>query len=203
MNNSHDEIKKLLKASRTMLSNDKINEDVKKIKESHGIITEQGSPLGVGNQRTERENVPDSVERKISFTVNPEDEKTQSYRVSGGVMTLHGKSKQDLELTTNEKGMFQETMDEFVQEVSDLADFGKLNVYSNNVEWSGHIVDMDIDFFFSVAEPNGLYIKGDMIKVDQDFVSMISKLQTYYLKFRSKWAKVIASRKKTTNKSEE
>ena len=203
MNNSHDEIKKLLKASRVMLSNNNINEDVKKIKESHGIITEQGSPLGVGNQRTERENVPDSVEKKISFTVNPEDEKKQSYRVSGGVMTLHGKSKQDLELTTNEKAMFQETMDEFVQEVSDLADFGKLNVYSNNVEWSGHIVDMDIDFFFSVAEPNGLYIKGDMIKVDQDFVSMISKLQTYYLKFRSKWAKVIASRKKTTNKSEE
>ena len=203
MNNSHDEIKKLLNASRTMLSNDKINEDFKKIKESHGIITEQGSPLGVGNQRTKRENVPDSVEKNISFTVNPEDEKKQSYRVSGGVMTLHGKSKQDLELTTNEKGMFQETMDEFVQEVSDLADFGKLNVYSNNVEWSGHIVDMDIDFFFSVAEPNGLYIKGDMIKVDQDFVSMISKLQTFYFKFRSKWAKVIASRKKTTNKSEE
>lgn len=200
MNNSHDEIKKLLKASRTMLSNDKINEDVKKIKKSHGIITEQGSPLGVGNQRTERENVPDSVEKKISFTVNPEDEKKQSYRVSGGVMTLHGKSKQDLELTTNEKSMFQETMDEFVQEVSDLADFGKLNVYSNNVEWSGHIVDMDIDFFFSISEPNGLYIKGDMIKVDQDFVSMMSKLQSYYQKFRSKWAKVIASRKKTTTK---
>jgi hypothetical protein len=203
MNNSHDEIKKLLEASRTMLSNDKLNEDVKKIKKSYGIITEQGSPLGVGNQRTERENIPDSVEKKISFTVNPEDEKKQSYRVSGGVMTLHGKSKQDLELTTNEKGMFQETMDEFVQEVSDLADFGKLNVYSNNVEWSGHIVDMDIDFFFSVAEPNGLYIKGDMIKVDQDFVSMMSKLQTFYFKFRSKWAKVISSRKKTTNKSEE
>ena len=203
MNNSHDEIKKLLKASRTMLSNDRLNEDIQKIKESHGMITEQGSPLGVGNQRTERENVPTSVEKKIGFTVSPEDEKKQSYRISGGVVTLHGKSKQDLELTTNEKSMFQETMDEFVQEVSDLADFGKLNVYSNNVEWSGHIVDMDIDFFFSVAEPNGLYIKGDMIKVDQDFVSMISKLQSYYLKFRSKWAKVIASRKKTNSKSEE
>jgi protein SCO1/2 len=72
MNNSHDEIKKLLEASRTMLSNDKLNEDVKKIKKSYGIITEQGSPLGVGNQRTERENIPDSVEKKISFTVNPE-----------------------------------------------------------------------------------------------------------------------------------
>ena len=203
MNNNHDEIKKLLKASRNMLSNDSLNEDVRRIKESYGIINEQGSPLGVGNQRTERENVPDSVEKKISFTVNPEDEKKQSYRISGGVMTLHGKSKQDLELTTNEKAMFQETMDEFVQEVSDMADFGKLNVYANNVEWSGHIVDMDIDFFFSISESNGLYIKGDMIKVDQEFVGMVTKLQNYYQKFKSKWAKVIASRKKTTNKEEQ
>ena len=203
MNNSHDEIKKLLKASRTMLSNEKLNEDIIRIKESHGIMLEQNSPLGVGNQRTERDNIPTSVEKKIGFTVSPEDEKEQSYRISGGVLTLHGKSKQDLEITTNEKSMFQETMDEFVQEVSDLADFGKLNVYTNNVEWSGHIVDMDIDFFFSVSESNGLYIKGDMIKVDQEFIGMISKLQTFYLKFKSKWAKVIASRKKTNNKSEE
>lgn len=200
MSNSHDEIKKLLKASRTMLSNDRLNEEIKGIKESYGILLEQETALGVGNQRTERDNIPTAVEKKIEFTVNPEDEKTQSYRISGGILTLHGKNKQDLELTTNEKSMFQETMDEFVQEVSDLADFGKLNVYTNNVEWSGHIVDMDIDFFFSVAETQGLYIKGEMIRVDQDFIDMVSKLQSFYQKFKSKWAKVIASRKKTTSK---
>lgn len=200
MSNSHDEIKKLLKASRSMLSNDRLNEEIKGIKESYGILLEQETALGVGNQRTERENVPTSVEKKIEFTVNPEDEKVQSYRISGGILTLHGKTKQDLELTTNEKAMFQETMDEFVQEVSDLADFDKLNVYTNNVEWSGHIVDMDIDFFFSVAETQGLYIKGEMIRVDQDFIDMVSKLQSFYQKFKSKWAKVIASRKKTTSK---
>lgn len=202
MSNSHDEIKKLLKASRSMLSNDRLNEEIKGIKESYGILLEQESALGVGNQRTERENIPTSVENKIEFTVSPEDEKVQSYRISGGILTLHGKTKQDLELTTNEKAMFQETMDEFVQEVSDLADFGKLNVYTNNVEWSGHIVDMDIDFFFSVAETQGLYIKGEMIRVDQDFIDMVSKLQSFYQKFKSKWAKVIASRKKTTSKPE-
>ena len=202
MSNSHDEIKKLLKASRSMLSNDRLNEEIKGIKESYGILLEQETALGVGNQRTERDNIPTAVEKKIEFTVNPEDEKTQSYRISGGILTLHGKNKQDLELTTNEKSMFQETMDEFVQEVSDLADFGKLNVYTNNVEWSGHIVDMDIDFFFSVAETQGLYIKGEMIRVDQDFIDMVSKLQSFYQKFKSKWAKVIASRKKTTSKPE-
>jgi hypothetical protein len=36
-----------------------------------------------------------------------------------------------------------------------------------------------------------------MVKVDENFLSSIDKLQKYYEKFKSKWAKVIASRKKT------
>jgi hypothetical protein len=36
-----------------------------------------------------------------------------------------------------------------------------------------------------------------MIKVDDEFMSMINKLQQYYQKFKSKWGKVLASRKKT------
>lgn len=197
MNNTHDEIKKLLKASRTMLSNKLTEQSIFEIKKSHGLITEQESPLGVGNEVTKRDKVSDTIEKNIEFTVSPEDEKKQSYRVSGGVITLYGKEKQDLELTTDEKAAFQETMDEFVEEVSEMTDFGKLNVYVNNIEWSGHIVDLDLDFFFSINESNGLYIKGDMMKVDQEFLDNINKLQSFYLKFKTKWAKVLASRKKT------
>ena len=36
-----------------------------------------------------------------------------------------------------------------------------------------------------------------MIKVDADFMDMINKLQQFYQKFKSKWGKVVASRKKT------
>lgn len=194
--NNYEQIKQLLSASRKMLSNELVSEQVEDIKKSYGIITEQGN-LGVGNQVTKREDVPQSVERKIQFTVSPEEEKKQSYRVSGGVITLYGKSKKDLELTTDEKASFQETMDEFVSEVSDLTDFGKLNVFVNNVEWSGHIVDADIDFFFSINETDGLYIKGDMIKIDKNFIDLTSKLQAFYQKFKAKWAKILASRKKT------
>lgn len=200
--NNHDEIKKLLNASRKMLSSDRLNEEISNIKKSYGLLQEQGSPVGVGNQVTKRDDVTQSVANKMEFTVSPESEKKQSYRVSGGVITLHGKTKQDLELTTDEKAAFQETMDEFVEEVSDLADFGKLNVYVNNVEWSGHIVDLDLDFFFSISETNGLYVKGDMIKVDEQFLDKIQKLQSFYLKFRGKWAKIVSSRKKTVDKKD-
>jgi hypothetical protein len=88
-------------------------------------------------------------------------------------------------------------MDEFVEEVSDLVDFNTLNVYKNSVEWSGKLIDEDIDFIFTIGEDSGIYINGEMIKVDQEFLDLINKLQQFYQKFKSKWGKVLANRKKT------
>jgi hypothetical protein len=110
---------------------------------------------------------------------------------------MHGKKQIDLELTTEEKIAFQETMDEFVQEVSELVDFFPLNVYTNNVEWSGKVIDQDLEFFYSIGENSGVYINGDMIKLDEDFMDFVQKLSSYYNKFKAKWSRVLASRKKT------
>ena len=88
-------------------------------------------------------------------------------------------------------------MDEFVEEVSDLVDFDRLNVYESNVDWSGKIIDFDLNFYFSIGENNGVYLNGEMIKVDENFTQLVSKIQVYYEKFKSRWAKVLASRKKT------
>jgi hypothetical protein len=112
-------------------------------------------------------------------------------------LKLHGKDRSDLDITTDEKVAFQETMDEFVEEVSDLVDFETLNVYKNSVEWSGKLIDEDLEFIFTIGEDSGIYINGEMIKVDSEFLSMINKLQQFYQKFKSKWGKVLASRKKT------
>jgi len=124
-------------------------------------------------------------------------DKVQKYRISGGILALHGKGKTDTDITTDDKLAFQETMDEFVNEVSDLVDFNTLNVYPNNVDWSGKIIDEDIDFTFTIGEDSGIYINGDMVKVDNDFLDLINKLQQYYQKFKSKWSRILASRKKT------
>jgi hypothetical protein len=89
-----------------------------------------------------------------------------------------------------------------VEEVSDLADFNTLNVYQNNVDWSGKIIDQDIDFTLTIGENSGIYINGDMIKVDEEFLDSINKLQQFYQKFKSKWGKVLANRKKTKESPE-
>jgi hypothetical protein len=138
-----------------------------------------------------------AVDDKETGETPVKKDKTQKYRISGGMLALHGKNRGDLDITTDEKVAFQETMDEFVDEVSDLADFNTLNVYENNVDWSGTIIDQDIEFTFTIGENSGIYINGEMIKVDADFLEMINKLQQFYQKFKSKWGKVLASRKKT------
>jgi hypothetical protein len=205
MNNSHDEIKKLLEASRKLLNNEVVNEDIRR---QYGLLTEQGVDLTDDNV-TSKINVTKSVEDKIDYDtadtadeLESEDDKMQAYRISGGLLVLHGKEQTDLELTTDEKTAFQETMDEFVTDVSDMVDFNKLNVYSNNVEWSGKLIEFDIEFFFSIGEENGVYFNGEMLKADDEFLELITKLKTYYEKFKSKWASILASRKKTIKTEE-
>jgi hypothetical protein len=205
MSNSHDEIKKLLDASRKLLNNDNINEDIRR---QYGLLTEQGINFDNTNA-TSKINVAKSVNDTIDYeTADTDgngyddeeesgDDKTQGYRISGGILVLHGKEQTDLELTTDEKITFQETMDDFINQVSDMVDFNKLNVYSNNVEWSGKLIEYDIEFFFSIGEENGVYINGEMLKTDAEFLELLNKLKSYYEKFKSKWSKILSSRKKT------
>jgi len=143
MNNTHDEIKNLLKASRNMLSSTINEEQVKNIRQKYSLLTEE--EYETGSSVVDKMNITKSVEDRIDDDVKSKKDKSQAYRISGGILVLNGKEQSELELTTDEKIAFQETMDEFVAEVSDLVDFNKLNVYTNNVEWSGKIIDFDIE----------------------------------------------------------
>jgi hypothetical protein len=165
------------------------------------MLVEQDTQVNVAKDLEKRISQDNEYETAVSDIEQDEqptqEDKVQKYRISGGILALHGKDKSDLDITTDDKVAFQETMDEFVEEVSDLVDFNVLNVYPNNVEWSGKVIDEDLEFIFTIGEDSGIYINGQMVKVDQEFLDMINKLQQFYQKFKSKWGKVLASRKKT------
>jgi hypothetical protein len=136
-------------------------------------------------------------EEEVTIALDRDKEKTKEYTISSGKMIIHSYESSDLVLSSNEKTTYQETMDDFVEQVSDLVDYGSLNLYENNVEWSGKLVKFDTEFFYSVGEKNGVYIIGSMIKIDEDFMEMINKLKDYYQVFSAKWAAVLADRKST------
>lgn len=186
MSKQYDELKSLLEASRKMLNQYDLNEE-RELLVKRGIIKEQS--FG--------DNIDQDIEDEIEDDTEPQEEKTKTYRVSGGLIKMHGQKKEDLELTSEEKNSYQETMDEFVNEVSELADFETLNVYKSNVDWSGKILDFDVEFYMTIGEDSGVYINGDMLKLDSSFLEVLNKLTSFYEKFKSKWARVLSSRKKT------
>ena len=196
--NNYDEIKMLVEASRRALKG-KVNEsNSTDIRKQYGLIIEQIS------DETDSVEIDDiNIEekpKKDSDEVGVKKEKQKAYRVLNNIIILHGKTKADLQLTTDEKNALTSSVDEFRNDVAELVDFGDLNVYHDNVEWKGKILENDLEFFFSINEPNGLYIKGDMIKIDQDYMETITKLQGYYEKFKTKWSKIVASRQEDVEK---
>ena len=183
-NERYDEIKSLLKKSKMIFEQANLNGQTDtQINVAQDIETK----INQDNQEFEQEEKGEN---------SPKD-KVQKYRISGGILALHGKNKTDLDITSDDKIAFQSTMDEFIDEVSDLVDFNTLDVYPNNVQWSGKLIDENLEFIFTIGEDSGIYIQGNMIKVDKEFIDTINKLQGFYEKFKSKWSKILAGRKKT------
>jgi hypothetical protein len=195
---NYDEIKMLVEASRRALSG-KMNESYNnEIRKKYGLLTEQ--PVKKEIKITDEEETELTKQNKDSAEIGTQRDKQKAYRVNGNIIVLHGKSKSDTQLTTDEKNAFTSSVDEFRNEVAEIVDFGKLNVFHDNVEWSGRILELDLEFFYTVNEPNGIYINGQMIKIDQDYLEMVGKLQTYYEKFKTKWSKIVASRQEDVEK---
>ena len=104
MSNQYDELKNLLNVSRNMLGKNDLTES-RKVLTKNGLISEQEI------EDDGATNIEVDSEQEIEVQTTPDEDKSKSYRVSGGLITLHGNTKQELELSTDEKISFQETMD--------------------------------------------------------------------------------------------
>jgi len=191
--NNYEEIKNLIEASRKALSKN-INESSKKqIRKQYGLLNEQ-----------KEEEIDVDIDADVSFDekkpkkdsdeIGKPKDKQKTYKIQGNLLVLNGKTEADIQLTTDEKNAFVETVDEFRNDVAELAEFDKLKVYQDNVEWSGKILELDLEFFYTIKEPNGIYINGEMMKLDEKYLEMIPKIQSFYEKFKNKWSKIVSSR---------
>jgi hypothetical protein len=195
--NSYDEMKSLLKKSKMLFEQ---FSDSGRLNTADSISNKIRSSVAMSSDDGNQDN------RTMGGMNNGEEETQKSsdhqqkYKISGGIFVLHGDSKAEVDnITTDDKSSFQETMDEFVEEVSDLVDFDELHLYKNSVEWGGKLIDDNITFLYTIGENGGVYISADIVKIDEDFLSIITKLEQYYQKFKSKWSKMLAIRKKTPN----
>ena len=193
--NNYDEIKSLLNASRKILGGNLNESQNKDILRKHNLLMEQ--PLEDAMDTEKMEEKKSEPNKKDSEDIGKPRDKQKGYKIQGNILVLHGSDESDIELTTDEKNAFVESVDEFRNEVAELVEFGKMNVFNENVEWNGKVLELNLEFFYTINEPNGIYVNGDMVKLDQDYVEMIDKLQKNYEKFKAKWSKIVASRQKS------
>jgi hypothetical protein len=190
--NNYDEIKSLLNASRRIIGGSLQESQNNDILRKHRLITEE-EDINMGERKDD--DVID--DKKDSDEIGTPKDKQRGYKIQGNVLILHGEDETDLELTSDEKNAFIESVDEFRNDVAELVEFGKMNVYKENVEWNGKVLELNLEFFYTVNEPHGIYVNGEMVKLDQEYIDMVSKLQSNYEKFKTKWTKIVASRQKS------
>lgn len=69
-------------------------------------------------------------------------------------------------------------------------EFKKILIYPNayNVEWSGKFPSFDLEWVYSLDDSNGVYISGDLVKLDDDMMDVLKKLVGYYETWSTQWA---------------
>ena len=143
------------------------------------------------------EELEDMETEKLDVAKEREKEKTEVYTISACKLVIHGDDESQLNLTDDEKTTYQETMDDFIEQVSDLVDYKALHLYTNDVEWGGKLIKFDTEFVYTLGESNGVFITCNMSRLDEEFTETLQKLKDFYKIFSSKWAKVLANRKAT------
>lgn len=157
----------------------------------------------IREQMDKRVDIGKDIEDKIEDdTEKGPANKRKKYRISNKILAIYGSDNQETQITDLEKNAFVETIKEFQNDVTDLVEFNELNLYEDNVEWSGKLTEYNINFIFTISENFGVYIYTEnpdnnlnLVKLDQNTIEFMQKLVAYFNKFKSKWGDVLAARK--------
>jgi hypothetical protein len=187
---SYDEIKGMLTKVRNIQALSKAN--------TSGLIKEQtyqgevddnpqkfqsGDPnTQIGQQSTEK--YFSDEDKDTSSTNEGEDLMV----INNVEVEIHSEDPEDLQLSDEEKGKISQLIDDFRAEVSEIAEFDKLHIYSDSAKLDGKIGDIGLNFTLSTGDDTGLYLSNpSMLKIDDNSLAIINKLRV----FESKYSNII------------
>lgn len=108
---------------------------------------------------------------------------------------IHSTDQEDLSLSDEEKNSLNQLIQNFKSQVSELASFDEgFNIYVDNVRLDGSIEE-DLGFVLIAGNNGGLYINANMLKIEQDTVEIISKLEKFKHSFDDVVIEIMNNRK--------
>ena len=138
-------------------------------------------------------------ETKSSFNTLREQEESTSDDVTvinDVDVKLVSSDTVDLELTEDQKNTISGLIDSFREQVSQIADLKPGFTFNETqIRLDGSITDLDINFVFIVGDEGGLYLNADMLLIDNDVMTTITKLSKSELTFRDTIEPLLRERK--------
>ena len=171
--NSYDEIKGMLNTMR------RFNKPT-----SYSNLREQpelnGTPITDNPQQPEQ-----SGEEKKDFTI-----------VNGVEIHFNSTDSEDLQMKDDEKTKVSALIDAFRNEVSEIAELGKMMVYADSVKLDGVIGSFNISFTLSAGDDNGVYVtNSSMLKLSNEVMEVLNKLKRFEMKFTDEMNNLILTRR--------
>jgi hypothetical protein len=151
----------------------------------YGAGTKKPIPRSVGTE-------PQKVD-----TVDPSKAGDNDVAVINNVeVQIHSEDPEDLILQDDEKGQISQLIDDFKSEVSEVAEFDKLNLYPDSAKLDGRIGELGLNFTFSTGDDTGLYLTNtQMLKIDDNSLDAINKLRTFEAKFSNTINDLLSNRR--------
>lgn len=140
-------------------------------------------------------NLNENVESK-KILKEEEDQKMFNLVLNDNVeVKIHSTDQEDLSLSDEEKNSLNQLIQNFKSQVSELASFEEgFNIYVDNVRLDGSIEE-DLQFVLIAGNNRGLYINTNMLKVEQETVEIISKLEKFQHAFDDVVIEIMNNRK--------
>ena len=109
---------------------------------------------------------------------------------------LNSADEADLTLQETEKTAISQLIDNFKQQVSQIADFEPgITMNRDQIRFDGTLTDQDISFVFIAGKDAGVYINADMLKLEQEIATELEKLAKFQETFETAMNPLIQERK--------
>jgi len=91
---------------------------------------------------------------------------------------LNSNDPSDMKLTDEQKNKLSGLIDNFKTQVSQLTEFEPgMTISTEQIRLDGHV--NDLKFVYIAGQNNGLYLNAEMLKLEQEQIDLITKLNTF------------------------
>jgi hypothetical protein len=109
---------------------------------------------------------------------------------------LNSSDEADLTLQDSEKSSISQLIDNFKQQVSQIADFEPgITMTRDQIRFDGTLTNQDISFVFIAGKESGVYINADMLKLEQEVASELEKLAKFHEVYETTMNPLVQERK--------